>query len=73
MILLTCILLVQDFHLAKRHYDMAMETNAEAYLPVIISLVKLHARSIWHTLKGGKNGLDLWNFEEEISMSTHLL
>ena len=59
----------QDFHLAKRHYDLALETNAEAYLPVVISLVKLHARSIWHTLKGGKNGLDLWNFEEEISMS----
>jgi SEL1 protein len=49
---------------------MALETNAEAYLPVIISLVKLHARSIWHTLKGGKNGLDLWNFEEEIGRST---
>jgi hypothetical protein len=48
---------------------MALETNAEAYLPVIISLVKLHARSLWHTLRGGKNGLDLWSFEEEISTS----
>jgi SEL1 protein len=55
----------QDFHLAKRHYDMALETNAEAYLPVTISLIKLHARSIWHTLTGGKNGLDLWSFDEQ--------
>lgn len=60
---------VQDFHLAKRHYDMALETNAEAYLPVTISLIKLYARSIWHTLMGGKNGLDLWNFEDQTSES----
>ena len=63
---------MQDFHLAKRHYDMALETNEEAYLPVTISLVKLHAKSIWHTLKGGKNGLDLWNFQDENSKSLFL-
>lgn len=55
----------KDFHLAKRHYDMALDTNTEAYLPVVLSLVKLHVRSLWHTLRGGKNGLDLWNFDEE--------
>ncbi|KAF7966274.1 hypothetical protein HWV62_39391 [Athelia sp. TMB] len=55
----------QDYHLAKRHYDMALETNSEAYLPVLLSLIKLHARSFWHTLKGGKNGLDLWDFEDD--------
>ncbi|KAJ3513423.1 hypothetical protein NLJ89_g2960 [Agrocybe chaxingu] len=55
----------QDFHLAKRHYDMALETNSEAYLPVILSLVKLYARSIWHTMTGGKNGLNLWGPDEE--------
>lgn len=60
---------VQDFHLAKRHYDLALETNEEAYLPVIISLIKLHARSLWHTLRGGKNGLNMWNLQEEISRS----
>lgn len=38
----------QDFHLAKRHYDLALETNAEAYLPVTLSLIKLHIRKFWH-------------------------
>ncbi len=26
----------QDFHLAKRHYDSALETNGEAYIPVVL-------------------------------------
>ncbi|KAA1470562.1 HCP-like protein [Dentipellis sp. KUC8613] len=55
----------QDFHLAKRHYDVALETNAEAYLPVTLSLLKLHARSFWHTLTGGKDGLSIWESEED--------
>uniref|UniRef100_V5F1U6 Ubiquitin-protein ligase Sel1/Ubx2 n=2 Tax=Kalmanozyma brasiliensis (strain GHG001) TaxID=1365824 RepID=V5F1U6_KALBG len=37
----------QDFHLAKRYYDTAVETNVEAYLPVTLSLIKLHIRAIW--------------------------
>ncbi|KAJ9474507.1 ERAD-associated E3 ubiquitin-protein ligase component HRD3 [Pseudozyma hubeiensis] len=37
----------QDFHLAKRYYDTAVETNVEAYLPVALSLVKLHVRAVW--------------------------
>ncbi|KAF8201015.1 hypothetical protein BJ912DRAFT_1054465 [Pholiota molesta] len=55
----------QDFHLAKRHYDSALETNSEAYLPVILSLGKLYARSIWHTLTGGTGGLNLWGPDED--------
>ncbi|KAF9451494.1 hypothetical protein P691DRAFT_807605 [Macrolepiota fuliginosa MF-IS2] len=55
----------QDYHLAKRHYDMALEINSEAYMPVTLSLFKLYARSIWHTLRGGKDGLNLWNSDEE--------
>ncbi|EJF57566.1 HCP-like protein [Dichomitus squalens LYAD-421 SS1] len=55
----------QDFHLAKRHYDLAYETNSEAYLPVLLSLLKLHARSIWHTVMGGKNGLTIWDSDED--------
>lgn len=59
----------QDFHLAKRHYDLALETNSEAYLPVVLSLVKLYARSIWHTLMGGRGGLNIWSpDEDEIGM-----
>ncbi|KAJ2925130.1 hypothetical protein H1R20_g11954, partial [Candolleomyces eurysporus] len=50
----------QDFHLAKRHYDLALETNSEAYLPVMLSLGKLYLKSIWHTIMGGSGGLSLW-------------
>jgi SEL1 protein len=56
--------LTQDFHLAKRHYDLALEANSEAYLPVLFSLVKLHIKSLWHTLLGGKDGLNIWRVEE---------
>ena len=58
----------QDFHLAKRHYDLALETNQEAYLPIVLSLVKLYARSIWHTLTGGTDGLDIWGDDAEDGM-----
>jgi SEL1 protein len=55
----------QDFHLAKRHYDLALETNSEAYLPVTLSLGKLYLRSFWHTLIGGKGGVSIWNAGSE--------
>ncbi|KAF2458269.1 hypothetical protein BDY21DRAFT_342020 [Lineolata rhizophorae] len=44
----------QDFHLAKRFYDQAFETNSEAYLPVTLALLKLRARSAWNTLTHGR-------------------
>jgi hypothetical protein len=53
--------MAQDFHLAKRHYDIALETNVEAYLPVMLSLFRLHAHSLWHTLIGREGGLSLWS------------
>lgn len=43
----------QDFHLAKRYYDFALETNTEAYLPVTLSLLKLRLRSAWNTFTHG--------------------
>ncbi|KAF1347752.1 hypothetical protein BDV97DRAFT_299392 [Delphinella strobiligena] len=43
----------QDFHLAKRFYDQALETNTEAYLPVKLSLAKLRLRSWWNGVSGG--------------------
>ncbi|PCH35634.1 HCP-like protein [Wolfiporia cocos MD-104 SS10] len=55
----------RDFHLAKRHYDSALDTNSEAYLPVKLSLLKLHARSLWHRLMGGSDGLSLWGDDVE--------
>ena len=44
----------QDYHLAKRFYDQALETNQEAYLPVKLSLTKLRMRSFWNTITNGK-------------------
>lgn len=43
----------QDFHLAKRYYDLALETNEEAYLPVTLSLFKLRLRSAWNSFTHG--------------------
>lgn len=43
----------QDFHLAKRFYDQALETNVEAYLPVTLSLLRLRLRSAWNTITHG--------------------
>ena len=55
----------RDFHLAKRHYDSALETNSEAYLPVTIALIKLHLKSIWYTLLGGADNVNLWQTPDE--------
>ncbi|KAF7117081.1 hypothetical protein CNMCM5793_005765 [Aspergillus hiratsukae] len=44
----------QDFHMAKRYYDLALEANAEAYLPVKLSLIKLRIRSNWNKITNGK-------------------
>ncbi|KIX07857.1 uncharacterized protein Z518_02511 [Rhinocladiella mackenziei CBS 650.93] len=44
----------QDFHMAKRYYDLALEMNKEAYLPVTLALTKLRVRSWWNGVSGGK-------------------
>ncbi|KAF2716274.1 HCP-like protein [Polychaeton citri CBS 116435] len=55
--------LAQDFHLAKRYYDQALETNPEeALLPVKLSLWKLRWRSWWNGVTGGT----IRGVEEEI-------
>ncbi|KAK1230477.1 ERAD-associated protein [Marasmius sp. AFHP31] len=61
----------QDFHLAKRHYDQALDTNTEAYLPVLLSLTRLYMKSFWHTLMGGEGGLNLWSFDEDEAYLYH--
>ncbi|KAK4996446.1 ERAD-associated protein [Elasticomyces elasticus] len=43
----------QDFHLAKRYYDQALDTNREAYLPVQSALFKLRFRSWWNKVTHG--------------------
>lgn len=57
--------LEQDFHLAKRYYDHALEVNEEAYLPVTLSLLKLRIRSAWNTLTHG----DVHSIQDEPSKS----
>ena len=34
----------RDWHLAKRFYDLSLETSTEAYLPVMLSLAGLYLR-----------------------------
>ena len=50
---------MQDFHLAKRFYDLALETSLEAYLPATLSLMGLYARSLYHTISGKDEELKL--------------
>lgn len=60
----------QDFHMAKRYYDLALETNQEAYLPVKLSLLKLRMRGYWNRITNGKiNPIQ----EEEGKRAIHLL
>ena len=53
----------QDFYLAKRYYDMAWEINeSEAYLPVLLSLIRLHFRALWATAtRGDSSAISLWS------------
>ncbi|EMR11191.1 hypothetical protein PNEG_00783 [Pneumocystis murina B123] len=43
----------QDFHLAKRHYDNALSTSSEAWLPITLSLIKLRIRSFYKSILNG--------------------
>lgn len=63
----------QDFHLAKRFYDLALETNSEAYLPVTLSLLKLRARAFWNTIThGGINDIGPPEPKKKVSLREFL-
>ncbi|GAA5878161.1 hypothetical protein JCM3774_004315 [Rhodotorula dairenensis] len=48
----------QDFHLAKRNYDMALETSSDAFFPSTLSLIGLYARALYHAVtKSGEDEL----------------
>ncbi|KDN48199.1 hypothetical protein K437DRAFT_267688 [Tilletiaria anomala UBC 951] len=53
----------QDFVLAKRYYDTAWVINrSEAYLPVLLSLIRLHLRALWATAtRGDATAASLWS------------
>ncbi|GAA6059101.1 hypothetical protein JCM10212_002072 [Sporobolomyces blumeae] len=40
----------QDFHLAKRYLDSALETSPNAYFPSTLSLISLYARALYHVV-----------------------
>ena len=44
--------LARDFHLAKRHYDMAAETAAEAWAPAQLALLELRLLQYWEAQVG---------------------
>ncbi|PYH99411.1 putative ubiquitin-protein ligase Sel1/Ubx2 [Aspergillus ellipticus CBS 707.79] len=57
----------QDFHMAKRYYDLALSTSSEAYLPVKLSLLKLRMRAYWNWLTNG----DINPIREEEDVRPH--
>jgi SEL1 protein len=46
----------KDFHLAKRAYDQALNTEQDAYLPVKLSLIKMYAKYYWEWITGHEVG-----------------
>ena len=46
--------LSRDFHLAKRHYDMAAESATEAYAPVKLAMLELYALQALDTFSTGQ-------------------
>jgi SEL1 protein len=60
----------QDFHLAKRFYDQALEINKESYLAVKLALIKLRLRSRWNEwTRGGIKSIQ----DERSKSSIHKL
>ncbi|ORX52063.1 HCP-like protein [Hesseltinella vesiculosa] len=51
----------KDFHLAKRTYDNALVANANAYLPVKLSLLKLYIKQYWGWCMGKDVGHPLFH------------
>ncbi|KAI9145207.1 hypothetical protein BKA69DRAFT_1121621 [Paraphysoderma sedebokerense] len=41
---------VKDYHLSKRYYESALETNPDAWLPISLSLIKLNLKYWWETV-----------------------
>ncbi|KAG8737949.1 ERAD-associated protein, partial [Ceratobasidium sp. 414] len=72
----------KDYHLAKRHYDMALATNSEAYYPATLSLIRLYLKSMYYTITGGTDktlllldpegfeGEDAWDLTKRLAGKT---
>jgi SEL1 protein len=55
----------KDFHLAKRAYDSALNTDQDAYLPVKLSLIKMYLKYYWEWLSGGEVGGGLYRDDDK--------
>lgn len=55
-------------HLAKRFYDMAVETNTDAYLPVAIVLLKLHFQSFFEMFFSSTNDKPATTVKKETNL-----
>lgn len=51
VLILSLFLFCQDIHLAKRFYDMAAQTNADAQAPVSLALFKLGIFFTWEWIQ----------------------
>ncbi|TIA91047.1 hypothetical protein E3P77_01835 [Wallemia ichthyophaga] len=54
--------LPSDLNLAKRYYDQALETNAQAAVPVLLSLAHLYLKSLWQWVRSGDDNNLLSHF-----------
>lgn len=56
----------QDWHLAKRNYDHALEVSSHAYMPWLLSMSRLYFRSWWNEARtgGAEPGLTLFEDDE---------
>ncbi|KAJ3379217.1 ERAD-associated protein [Lobulomyces angularis] len=53
----------EDYHLAKRCYDLSLTTNPGAYLPVKLAIMKLNFKFFWKGLFSGKGLFQLYSEE----------
>lgn len=59
-----------DLNLAKRYYDLALEVNSHASIPVLLSLFHLYIKSIWKWISGGDENNLLFNFALKDGLSS---
>lgn len=62
----------QDWHLAKRNYDHALDVSPHAYLPWLLSIGRLYIRSWVNQVRtgGAEPGLNLFEEEEQVDRPT---
>ena len=62
--------LARDLNLAKRYYDQAAESSPDAYVPVVLALMKLALLYAWDVLHSGKWSSPLLSLTALVSPSS---